>query len=166
MAYAKQQKICQDMPVGLTRVTQMRDNLEALQSAFALEHGVSPTPQPFLRQQGRHNTPLVPRTVCVITAQTLSYSIIMPATTPLGDAISGVSRLNTGVYFITTRELVKVWGRSTPTYLSGHFRQSNVVSVYPTASVGSPYLGLAVELLQDGIPTDYDFSLCVYGTTA
>lgn len=174
--YAKLPKSTTDYSSGIQSVNQLRDNGVADFTAFALEHGIGePTVRPNGRIDlplppktlGRHDTPKVVRAVVRTRQYTSSFGVISPGLIEAPQVVTGITRLATGVWFISLAHLIEFYAEceaeadsSTPLRV-----------VIPRSSIGGngAPIGVGVELYEvDGANamalSDFDFVAHIYGT--
>lgn len=174
MAYSKFPKVCWDAPFGIRGIAQLDANVQAVRDLYNAEHFVPADGEvystgPGAWRPGQHDTPLVPRTVGVITVASQSYAggaVTWFLNAPLtGRLLIGVQRLSAGVYLLQARSGVNMWCEAYPVGISSAPRK---MIVRPTvAAVGVP--GFTIQALELNVgwdPVDYSFHFALNAESA
>lgn len=177
-SYVKLPKGTTDYAVGYQSVNQLRDNLQSLYDAYVAEHSVNepmpsrlgglapPPPASFL---GHHDTPKIPRAVIRSKIFSSAYSITLPGDTFAQPVVGSLSRVQTGVFFVSIRGLLEFYAEA-EAYQSASTSERLVLPRTNVGGAGTPS-GIFIECYEKDsagagfIPMDFDFSAVIYGST-
>lgn len=126
MAYSKLPLVIQDYGLGLQTINQHNANLEALRLAYEAEHGYLESPALIDRTApagtvvgahtfGRHDTPLIPRSVVRISSSTPALSVPQVQVVWGGAFITNASAVTNSSgtrYFLTVSGLSEFWAEA------------------------------------------------------
>lgn len=168
MAYSKVPLACRDYAVGFQDVNQVGSNYAASYDALWPQHGTSgQAPQvhghPWARL-GRHSHETIPRMVgrfslLVTPLVTLAQSSLTE------DCTVRVSRLETGVYYVTLYDVLRSYVQARPEAASSSSHR--FVTAEAVDSAGSNPSGYEVRTYEgtSWALTDYTWHLWIYATT-
>ncbi len=168
-----------DHVVGFQTINQARDNLLEHYGVLSLRHGVVESgAQGFLavapavpRRYGNHNDTRIPRSVYRLSPSTAVSTAGFPFGQPQFNAstqnvVSGVERIDVGVYFATVLGLQQFYSVVEPTVPNA----TTVRVVIPTSFLPGQATppGITFECLElsgtTWVAADFDFDCAIYGT--
>jgi hypothetical protein len=161
VSYLKLFKTCSDHAVGVQSVNQALSNNIAMFDQFGFRHAVGNNPNDVFMAPGRHDDPLIARTV-------LDYTIVPgPSSTSIAFAlVSGPLVVNPAIMLATGQWKVPI---ATPTIFGA-------VATIKGASIGAPRAAMALVYsdasghfalvstwnVNGGVLAAYDFSLVIW----
>lgn len=177
MAYSKLPKVCQDAPFGINGVNALDANVQAVRDLYDVEHRIPASgtiqivgPGNTGPRAGEHDTPLVPRTVGIVSLASYTYGsgqstwfVTVPV---VGRMFLGITRLATGLFVLRTSSGSNVWCEG---HAVGSSSAPRKLKIRPnTAALGVP--GFSIQTLElvsgDWLPSDYSFHFALNAEAA
>lgn len=171
MAYSKFPKVRRDAPFGIRGINQLNDNVKAVRDLYAAEHNIPVSGRVQVSvlgdgsiKPGQHDTPLIPRTVGVLTVSsttlfngTVQYFVTLPVR---GRLLISAGRMFQGAYLLRTPTGTNLWCEAYPVGSSSEPRRT---IVRPSNVPNMP--GFIVQLLRLSagawVTGDYSFHFAI-----